>query len=65
MPTPGDGVGSKEVNVHVIICFHHKLCLFTEGGDPQLSKHILVGQVVIGVMKPTLEEKIVHVLRTQ
>jgi hypothetical protein len=53
--TPGESIGGIEVNVHVVIRLDDKFRLLTEGGDPQLPEHILVGQVVIGVVKPALQ----------
>ncbi len=54
MLTPGESIGGIEVNVHVVIRLDDKFCLLTEGGDPQLPEYILVGQVVVGVVKPAL-----------
>ena len=54
MSTPGDGIAGKQVDVHVVVCLDDKLCLLTEGGHPQLPEHVLVGQVVVGVMETTL-----------
>ena len=53
--TPGESIGGIEVNVHVVIRLDDKFSLLTEGGDPQLPEYILVGQVVIGVVKPALQ----------
>ena len=54
---PCDCVGSKEINVHIIISLDHKLSLLTEGADPELPKHALVGEVLIGVLEPSLKAK--------
>ena len=54
MSTPGDGIAGKQVDVHVVVCLDDKLCLLAEGGHPQLPEHVLVGQVVVGVMETTL-----------
>jgi hypothetical protein len=53
--TPGESIGGIEVNVHVVIRLDDKFRLLTEGGDPQLPEYILVGQVVIGIVKPALQ----------
>jgi hypothetical protein len=52
---PSESIGGIEVNVHVIICLDNKFSLLTEGWDPELSKYIFVGEVVIGVKKATLK----------
>lgn len=61
--SPCDVKYCKEINKHVIICLHNKLGLLTEPGDPHLSKHVLVGEVLVGVQEPTLYyvEMMVHI----
>ena len=38
-----------EINKHVIICLHDKLCLVTKLRDPEVAHDRLVGEVVVGV----------------
>ncbi len=58
VPTPGDGIGGKQVDVHVVVRLDNKLCLLAEGGHPELPEHILVGEVVVGVVETALQESV-------
>ena len=49
---PGEKVGSIKINKHVV-CFHNKIGLFTEPGNPKLSENILVGEVKVCVQEIT------------
>ena len=44
-----------EINEHVIICLHNKLCLITKFWDPEVSHDGLVGEVVVRVQEVTMD----------
>ena len=54
---PGEEVGSIQINKHVVVCFHNKIGLFTEPGNPKLSENILVGEVMVSVQEISCNPK--------